>query len=713
MRGVSKHLGLAVTALCVATAAAALPIDIEPTAYGGTWRLIGVTGLVSGPQSVDLAPGIYQIRVANQASGAFDFEVDAGGDVTSLEPAAATGAGNLLTFENRTIQIDPAAYAGGWWLTNVQAPTSGAASVVVVPSLGYQIRVASQGTAAVDFEVDAVGDVTSLNPAAMTGSGNVLTFENRTIQIDPAAYTGGWWLTNVQAPTSGAASAVVVPSLGFQIRVASQGTAAVNFEVDAAGDVTSLNPAAMTGSGSLLTFENRTIQIDPAAYTGEWWLTNVQAPTSGAASAVVVPNLGFQIRVASQGTAAVNFEVDPAGDITSLNPAAMTGSGNLLTFENTTIQIDPAAYAGDWWLTNVLTVTSGPASAVVVPNLGYQIRVAGSGFGAFNLAVDAAGDVAALNAAAASGAGSLLTFNTTVIQVDPGALIGGWSILGVTAALTGTQGVIVVPGVSYQVDVAGQRQTISVAGPCAVDPTSFVLGGAGFQVTCGAPDGDGDGVPDSSDNCPLVANPDQVDQDLDGLGDLCDADLDGDGLANEVDNCPDLANPDQADLDGDGTGDACDADVDGDAVPDVADNCPLVANSAQADNDGDLVGDACDDDDDDDGVDDAVDNCPLTANGDQGDFDGNGEGDACDGDVDGDGIANAADACPLSPAGQPVGADGCTGAQSIAAACQAENFAQHGQYVSCVAHAANDAVQQGLVEPREKARFVREAAKSK
>ena len=35
-------------------------------------------------------------------------------------------------------------------------------------------------------------------------------------------------------------------------------------------------------------------------------------------------------------------------------------------------------------------------------------------------------------------------------------------------------------------------------------------------------DGDGDGIPDSSDNCPTTANPDQVDSDADGFGDACD-----------------------------------------------------------------------------------------------------------------------------------------------------------------------------------------------
>ena len=42
-------------------------------------------------------------------------------------------------------------------------------------------------------------------------------------------------------------------------------------------------------------------------------------------------------------------------------------------------------------------------------------------------------------------------------------------------------------------------------------------------------DTDGDGVPDSEDNCPNVPNPDQSDLDMDGIGDVCDDDADGDG----------------------------------------------------------------------------------------------------------------------------------------------------------------------------------------
>jgi hypothetical protein len=61
-----------------------------------------------------------------------------------------------------------------------------------------------------------------------------------------------------------------------------------------------------------------------------------------------------------------------------------------------------------------------------------------------------------------------------------------------------------------------------------------------------AADPDGDGVASEGDNCPTVANPNQVDVDGDGIGNLCDT-------------CLKVADPAQEDEDEDGVGDACDA----------------------------------------------------------------------------------------------------------------------------------------------------------
>ena len=84
------------------------------------------------------------------------------------------------------------------------------------------------------------------------------------------------------------------------------------------------------------------------------------------------------------------------------------------------------------------------------------------------------------------------------------------------------------------------------------------------------------------------------DNDLDGIPDNCDDDDDNDGIVDQNDNCPLIANSDQLDTDGDGMGNACDDDDDNDGVLDGIDNCPLIYNPNQDDRDNDGIGDVCD-----------------------------------------------------------------------------------------------------------------------
>jgi hypothetical protein len=94
-----------------------------------------------------------------------------------------------------------------------------------------------------------------------------------------------------------------------------------------------------------------------------------------------------------------------------------------------------------------------------------------------------------------------------------------------------------------------------------------------------AADADGDGVPDSIDNCPNDSNPLQENNDGDAAGDVCDADDDNDGMTDvdeeSYDGTPGY-NP--------GTDpDPFNADTDGDGHLDGADPVPLNFNHADGD----------------------------------------------------------------------------------------------------------------------------------
>lgn len=154
------------------------------------------------------------------------------------------------------------------------------------------------------------------------------------------------------------------------------------------------------------------------------------------------------------------------------------------------------------------------------------------------------------------------------------------------------------PGETYQVF---QNSDVPVASPNTnegdlgtIDDIVRIVDGGETQknIEYKEQDTDKDGIINTKDNCPSVANQDQKDGDTNGKGDVCE-DKDGDSVLDGLDNCKEYPNRSQLDTDNNKIGDICE-DIDNDSIPNEKDNCPRESNLLQTDTDQDKKGDECD-----------------------------------------------------------------------------------------------------------------------
>ncbi|MEM9566556.1 MAG: choice-of-anchor Q domain-containing protein, partial [Actinomycetota bacterium] len=115
------------------------------------------------------------------------------------------------------------------------------------------------------------------------------------------------------------------------------------------------------------------------------------------------------------------------------------------------------------------------------------------------------------------------------VQVNAGKAhvyerVGGvWEATAQLVASDPRQGDLLGNGVAISAS-AGTEYLVGAPNDDSVNGLGTANEGAVY-VFGSAPDADGDGVPDDSDNCPADANADQADQDSDGIGDACDPDV--------------------------------------------------------------------------------------------------------------------------------------------------------------------------------------------
>jgi Ca2+-binding RTX toxin-like protein len=285
--------------------------------------------------------------------------------------------------------------------------------------------------------------------------------------------------------------------------------------------------------------------------------------------------------------------------------AASAAAAITTDYHPTPVSRDFSTSVGDWTQETTNTLCVPLVSCPTVTNSHIATDGAGGALDGF-IRTEVSALASAVNVTTATwtspdfvynGAGGLTPDSVTFTidrRVNAGALLDGLSgeeyrveldrAGGPTGDLILAEGTIVnqptwTPLAAVQVDPAdltiGATYRFHV-----VTELSFVVGGVlpagtfdydNVLLRAEATDTDGDGVPDSTDNCDDVANPNQADTDGDGIGNACDStpngpDTDGDGVPDATDNCDTVANPGQADTDGDGIGDACDSTPNGPAT---------------------------------------------------------------------------------------------------------------------------------------------------
>ena len=87
----------------------------------------------------------------------------------------------------------------------------------------------------------------------------------------------------------------------------------------------------------------------------------------------------------------------------------------------------------------------------------------------------------------------------------------------------------------WQPILAGRQYRLLVSRPVSQAAFDWDFALAWHTDLVPAPDSDGDGVPDTADNCTVVVNADQLDANGDGYGNLCDGDLNNSGFVTTAD----------------------------------------------------------------------------------------------------------------------------------------------------------------------------------
>ena len=117
------------------------------------------------------------------------------------------------------------------------------------------------------------------------------------------------------------------------------------------------------------------IDVDTGSYEGRWEIAGITTLFTGNRTVSLDPGR-YLVRLARHSGAQFDIEVSAIGTVSSINSDAAIAVGNVLTFNTTTISVDPAAYQKTFEVRGVTALLNAPATVTVVPGLNFQVQLA-------------------------------------------------------------------------------------------------------------------------------------------------------------------------------------------------------------------------------------------------------------------------------------------------------------------------------------------------
>lgn len=477
--------------------------NINPGSYTGLYNVdSSIAPPLTGPTTVNLAPGTH-ILLINPIS--IFFTIDVHGQITGTNnPTALSISGNTISFNTAVVTIDPGSFNGIYNLYSISGNFTGRQSFTIVAGVSLYVAVGPPGNNTINCSVDATGQLSNVNiPSAATTSGNILSFNNTVVIVNPGAYKGWYFFPFIySAPFTGIQNIVVVPGLDFSIdNGLFSGNSSFTATADINGQLTiKTNSSAATVSGNTLSFNNVNVIIDPAAYNGVLLTSarNSDGLFGKQETFVFVPGLDYGLDNGFGDSFPLQFTIDALGNVNKVNvPAGAAFAGNTLHLQTVPIVIDPGFYNEAYTLSiyNGFGVV-GPRTLELIPGMHYGID--GGDFLGPRLSfdVDSNGNVTNINMpAAAQSNGNTLLISCVGVHVDPTFYAGPYRI-GITFGLSGVLDLNFIPGLPKTLFGSDQATQIGTFLPTlsGVNPPSLTTTSNGqtygFQFTaqgCSAP----------------------------------------------------------------------------------------------------------------------------------------------------------------------------------------------------------------------------------